>query len=186
MSESSRPHGLQPTRLLHPWDPPGKSTGVGCHCPLHLLSLAFRKYQRLQEFCAQLQNENQIYIIYYILISLPLSWNDLLLYCFRYLSLLIVLFSVICGGGLVVQSCLTLGDSTDCSLPGSSVHGILQARILEGIIISFSKGTSWPRDQTQVSYIVVSLLHCRRILYQLSHLSWWTVISSKLLSLIWV
>ena len=119
-------------------------------------------------------------------ISLPLSWNDLLLYCFRYLSLLIVLFSVICGGGLVAQSCLTLGDSTDCSLPGSSVHGILQARILEGIIISFSKGTSWPRDQTQVSYIVVSLLHCRRILYQLSHLSWWTVISSKLLSLIWV
>ena len=35
MSESSRPHGLQPTRLLHPWDFPGKSTGVGCHCLLH-------------------------------------------------------------------------------------------------------------------------------------------------------
>ena len=34
MSDSSRPHGLQPTRLLHPWDFPGKSTGVGCH---HLL-----------------------------------------------------------------------------------------------------------------------------------------------------
>ena len=35
MSNSSRPHGLQPTRLLHPWDFPGKSTGVGCHwCPL--------------------------------------------------------------------------------------------------------------------------------------------------------
>ena len=32
-----RPHGLQPTRLLHPWDFPGKSTGVGCHCLLHLL-----------------------------------------------------------------------------------------------------------------------------------------------------
>jgi len=32
MSDSSRPHGLQPTRLLHPWDFPGKSTGVGCHC----------------------------------------------------------------------------------------------------------------------------------------------------------
>ena len=36
MSDSSRPHGLQPTRLLHPWDFPGKSTGVGCHCLLHL------------------------------------------------------------------------------------------------------------------------------------------------------
>ena len=35
MSNSSWPHGLQPTRLLCPWDPPGKSTGVGCHCPLH-------------------------------------------------------------------------------------------------------------------------------------------------------
>ena len=37
VSESSRPHGLQPTRLLHPWDFPGKSTGVGCHCLLHPL-----------------------------------------------------------------------------------------------------------------------------------------------------
>ena len=35
VSDSSRPHGLQPTRLLRPWDFPGKSTGVGCHCPLH-------------------------------------------------------------------------------------------------------------------------------------------------------
>ena len=34
MSNSSRPHGLQPNRLLHPWDSPGKSTGVGCHCLL--------------------------------------------------------------------------------------------------------------------------------------------------------
>ena len=37
MSDSSRPPGLQPTRLLHPWDFPGKSTGVGCHCLLHSL-----------------------------------------------------------------------------------------------------------------------------------------------------
>ena len=35
VSDSERPHGLQPTRLLHPWDFPGKSTGVGCHCLLH-------------------------------------------------------------------------------------------------------------------------------------------------------
>ena len=34
VTDSSRPHGLQPTRLLHPWDFPGKSTGVGCHCLL--------------------------------------------------------------------------------------------------------------------------------------------------------
>ena len=39
VSDSSRPHGLQPTRLLHPWNFPGKSTRVGCHCLLHLASL---------------------------------------------------------------------------------------------------------------------------------------------------
>ena len=38
MSDSSRPHGLQPTRLLRPWDFPGKSTGVGCHCLLRIQS----------------------------------------------------------------------------------------------------------------------------------------------------
>ena len=41
----------------------------------------------------------------------------------------------------------------DCSLPGSSVHGILQARILEWVIIPFSRGSSWPRNPTQVSCI---------------------------------
>ena len=53
----------------------------------------------------------------------------------------------------VAQSCPTLCDPVDCSLPGSSVHGILQARILEWVAISFSRGSSWPRDQTQVSCI---------------------------------
>ena len=43
MSDSQRPHGLQPTRLLHPWDCPGKSTGVGCHCLLHQISLCRKK-----------------------------------------------------------------------------------------------------------------------------------------------
>ena len=42
----------------------------------------------------------------------------------------------------------------DCSLPGSSVHGIFQARVLERVAISFSRGSSWPMDGTQVSYIV--------------------------------
>ena len=44
----------------------------------------------------------------------------------------------------------------DCSLPVSSVYGILQVRILEWVAISFSKETSWPRDQTQVSCIAGS------------------------------
>ena len=51
------------------------------------------------------------------------------------------------------QSCPTLCDPTGCSQPGSSVHGILQKRILECVVISFSRGSSWPRDQIQVSHI---------------------------------
>ena len=54
---------------------------------------------------------------------------------------------------LVTQSCLTLCDHMDCSPPGFSVHGILQARILEWVAIPFSRGSSWPRDWTLVSCI---------------------------------
>ena len=54
----------------------------------------------------------------------------------------------------VTQSCLTLGDPMDCSLPGSSVHGIFQAIVMEWSAISFSSGSSRPRDGTQVSRIV--------------------------------
>ena len=52
---------------------------------------------------------------------------------------------------LVAQLCPTPCDPKDCSPPGSSVHGILQERILEWIVISFSRGSSQPRDGTQVS-----------------------------------
>ena len=54
----------------------------------------------------------------------------------------------------VAQSCLTLCDPMDCSPPGSSVHGIFQAWILEWVAVSFSRGTSWPRDRTWVFCIV--------------------------------
>ena len=54
---------------------------------------------------------------------------------------------------LVAQTCLPLCNPMDCSPPGSSVHGILQARILERVAISFSRGSSQLRDQTWVSYI---------------------------------
>ena len=53
----------------------------------------------------------------------------------------------------VTQSCLTLCDPMDCSVAGSSVHGIFQSRILEWVAVAFSKGSSQPRDQTQVSCI---------------------------------
>ena len=81
MSDSVRPHRRQPTRLLCPWDSPGKNTGVGCH---------------------------------------------FLLQCMKVKS-----------GSEVAQSCQTLSDPMDCSLPGSSVHGIFQARVLEWGAIAF-------------------------------------------------
>ena len=53
----------------------------------------------------------------------------------------------------VAQSCLPLCNSMDCSLPGSSVHGIFPARVLEWVAIFFSRGSSWPRDRTWVSHV---------------------------------
>ena len=61
---------------------------------------------------------------------------------------------------LVAQSCPTLCDPIDCSPPGSSVHGIFQARILEWVAISFSRGSSWPRDWTWVSHISGRFFYC--------------------------
>ena len=56
--------------------------------------------------------------------------------------------------GEVAQSCPTLCDPVDCSLPGFSVHGIFQAIVLEWTAISFSRRSSRPRDRTRVSCIV--------------------------------
>ena len=77
-----RPHRWQPTRVPHPWDSPGKNTGVGCHFLLQ---------------CMKAKSERE-----------------------------------------VAQSCPTLNDPMDCSLPGSSIHGIYRARVLEWGAIAFS------------------------------------------------
>ena len=82
VSDNLQPHGRQPTRLCHPWDSPGKNTGVGC-------------YFLLQRMKVKSESE-------------------------------------------VAQLCLTLCDPMDCSLPGSSIHGICQARVLEWGAIAFS------------------------------------------------
>ena len=65
----------------------------------------------------------------------------------------IQLFDICTKWSEVAQSCPTFCDSMDCSLPGSSLHRILQARILEWVAISFSRGSSWPRNQTWVSHV---------------------------------
>ena len=74
------------------------------------------------------------------------GWNERIKWVERY-------FKCTGGGDLVAESCPTLWDPVDGSPPGSTVHGILQARILEWVTISSSRGSSQPRDQTQVSCI---------------------------------
>ena len=86
--------------------------------------------------------------------SLLLSWLLALFWFLHYNNRVCV---------LVTHSCLTLCDPMDCSSPGSSVHGILWASILERVAIAFSRDSSLPRDQTRVSCIG------RWIPYHLSH-----------------
>ena len=93
--------------------------------------------------------------------SLPIVWNVKCMSTF-YRNSIFLCYEEMKVTVLVTQSCPTLCD-LDCSPPGSSVHGILQARILEWVAISFSRGSSWPRDWTP------DLLHCTQILYHLSH-----------------
>ena len=86
---------------------------------------------------------------------------------------------VLCAKSL--QLCLILCDPMDCSPPGSSDHGILQARILEWVAISFSRVSSWPRDWTHISYI--SSCTARQVLNHKHHLGspvgMWLSLSSK-------
>ena len=63
-------------------------------------------------------------------------------------------FFILAKESEVAQSCPTLCKPMDCSLPGSSIHGIFQAIVLEWVAIPFSRGSSWPRDWTLVSCII--------------------------------
>ena len=83
---------------------------------------------------------------------LVVSW--LLLRIKLTLKKFLILLECVCAC-IVSQSRLTLCDPMDCSPPGSSVHGILQARKLEWVAISCSRASSWPRDQNCVSVFTV-------------------------------
>ena len=72
-------------------------------------------------------------------------------------------YSLIKKESEVAQSCLTLCDPMDCILPGFSIHGIFQARVLEWVAVSLSRGSSRSRDWTQV------YPHYRQMLYCLNH-----------------
>ena len=116
----------KPSRIRCSWTSPSKSTGVG--------------------FCALLQgffstqglNPHLLSLLHWQVGSLPLVTPGKSL-------------CILKSESEVAQLCPTLWDPVDCSLPGSSVHRILQARILEWVAISFSRGSSQPRDRTHIS-----------------------------------
>ena len=136
MSDFLRPHGLQPTRLLRPWDFPGRNTGVGCHCLLQEIFLTQRLNPSLLH-CRQML---------YHLSHQGNTILDLKILKFKILSQYIVLLVYLnihnsfTGFHKLLlpslrsefsQLCPTLCDPVDCGLPGSSVHGIFQVRVLE-------------------------------------------------------
>ena len=91
--------------------------------------------------------------MYYVynLLTIKLKVPNNIHYKLRF-SLVLFLTSNGYGSGLVIKSSLTC-DPMGYSLPGSSVHGIFQARTLEWLAVSFSRGSSRPRDRNQVSCI---------------------------------
>ena len=103
---------------------------VPCTFHLSVLVLAIKSY-------------NQIYIVFVSVFN-----NSLITF---YVSIVDWLCLIEKKESEVTQSCPTLCDTMDCSLPGSSVHGIFQARVLEGVAISFSRGSSQLRDRARVS-----------------------------------
>ena len=82
---------------------------------------------------------------------------------------------------LVTQSCLALCNPMDCSPPGTSLHGILQARILDWIAIPFSRASSQSRDGTQVSYTAGRFFTIRALGKHSNHTRGWTQKSSSVL-----
>ena len=89
------------------------------------------------------------------------SENAQISFCYMWLSS----FSSTTYSVLVTQSHPTFWPYGVYCLPGSSVHGILQARILESVAIAFSRKSSWPRDQTQVSCMAGILYHLNQRLF---------------------
>ena len=93
--------------------------------------------------------------------------------------------AVWCVCVFVTQSCPTLCDPIDCSPPGSSVYGILQARIVEWVIFSYSGGSFQPRDWTQVSCIASRLFKIWATRADLHSIQYYAICFLLLKALLW-
>ena len=98
------------------------------------------------------------------------------------------------NGVLVTQSYPILCDPMDCSLPGSSVHGILQTRILEWVAIHFSRWSSWPRNWSQVSCIAGTFItiwatrEAQKLMkiWEMKWVTWEGGVGDRQMGVIWV
>ena len=155
------------SRLLRPWDFPGKRTGVGCHCLLwRICATIVQRYvgDGMNKTCYWICNSFVIKnfpSLWIINIKRQLYRSLLYFYVICFWKIYVYVCAMLCCAKLL-QLCLTLCDTMDCSPPGSSVHGIFLAGILEWVAIPFSRGSSWSRDRTCVSYISCIL---RSVLY---------------------
>ena len=163
MSNSLQTHGLQPTRLLCPSDVSGKNSGVGCYFLLQgifptlglnpsLLNCKWILFSLSHRGCQRISRERSVIFLNsvsqskYLLYNLPLvcklpSCSSI---CFlkNFLWENVICYPILLSICSVAQLFPTLCKPIDCSPPGPSVHGILQARILEQISIPFSRGSS--------------------------------------------
>ena len=135
VSNSLRPHELQPTRLLRPWNFPGKSTGVGCHFLLQCMKA--KSENEVAQPCLTLRDPMDFNLPGFSVHGIfQARITGVGSHCLLWQRIIRTYYSVQFSS--VAQSCPTLHDPMDCSLPGSSVHGIFQARILEWSAIAFS------------------------------------------------
>jgi hypothetical protein len=146
MSDSVQPHRRQPTRLPRPWDSPVKNTGVDCHFLLQCMKV--KSESELAQSCPTLSSPMDFSLpgssIHGIFQARVLQWGAIA-FCHIWTSFRV---KSTCGLGLEegtaaaaaksLQSCPTLCDPIDGSPPGSPIPGILHARTLEWVAISFS------------------------------------------------
>ena len=101
-----------------------------------------------ETFVDQLSGLPDSHIYFFLAWNFKLHLSLIDLQCCVLYSKVIQLYMYMCMCG---QSCPAFGNFMDCSPPGSSVHGIFQARILKQLAIFYSKGSSWPKDTTHIS-----------------------------------